>query len=60
MRALKFQTKVLILSGWAMLMLILTLGALSWQSQAVLAKPLHTDVSGEIAADTTWTLAGSP
>ena len=60
MRTLKFQSRVLILSGWAMLMLILTLGVLSWQSQAALAKPLHTDVGGEIAADTTWTLAGSP
>jgi len=45
MRTLKFQTKVLMLSGWAMLMLILTLGALSFQSQAALAKPLHTDVA---------------
>ena len=60
MRTLKFQTRVLILSGWAILMLILTLGALSLQSQAALAKPLHTDVGGEIAVDTTWTLAGSP
>ena len=46
MRAPKFQTRVLMLSSWAMLMLILALGALSFQAQAALAQPLHTDVGG--------------
>jgi uncharacterized protein (DUF169 family) len=47
---LKFQTRVLMLSGWAMLMLILTLEhspvGVSFQAQEALVQPLYTDVGG--------------